>query len=44
MSIEIENNVLALAFSTRLSPEQIETNLRRLMENSARLPEYVFNT
>jgi hypothetical protein len=42
MSIEIENNVLALAFTTRLSPEQIETNLQRLLEIRARLPEYLF--
>ena len=44
LSIEIENNVLALAFTTRLSPEQIETNLQRLVEIRARLPEYLFNT
>ena len=44
LSIEIENNVLALAFTTRLSPEQIETNLQRLAEIRARLPEYLFNT
>jgi hypothetical protein len=42
LSIEIENNVLALAFTTRLSPEQIETNLQRLVEIRARLPEYLF--
>ena len=44
LSIEIENNVLALAFSTRLSPEQIEANLQRLVEIRARLPEYLFTT
>jgi hypothetical protein len=44
LSIEIENNVLALAFTTRLSPEQIETNLQRLAEIRARLPEYLFTT
>jgi hypothetical protein len=42
LSIEIENNALALAFTTRLSPEQIETNLQRLVEIRARLPEYLF--
>jgi hypothetical protein len=42
LSVEIENNVLALAFTTRLSPEQIETNLQRLVEIRARLPEYLF--
>jgi hypothetical protein len=42
LSIEIENNVLALAFTTRLEPEQIETNLQRLVEIRSRLPEYLF--
>ena len=42
LSVEIENNVLALAFTTRLSPEQIETNLQRLVEIRTRLPEYLF--
>jgi len=42
LSIEIENNVLALAFTTRLSPEQIEANLQRLVEIRALLPEYLF--
>src|SRR5215472_14165880 len=38
LSIEIENNVLALAFNTRLSAEQIEFNLQRLIEIRSRLP------
>ena len=42
LSVEIENKVLALAFTTRLSPEQIETNLQRLVEIRTRLPEYLF--
>jgi hypothetical protein len=42
LSIEIENNVLALAFSTRLSAGQIEANLQRLVEIRSRLPEYLF--
>jgi hypothetical protein len=42
LSIEIENNVLALAFTTRLEPEQIETDLQRLVEIRTRLPEYLF--
>ena len=42
LSIEIENNVLALAFNTRLSAEQIEFNLQRLIEIRSRLPEYLF--
>jgi len=43
LSVEIENNVLALAFTTRLSPEQIEANLQRLAEIRSRLPEYLFS-
>ena len=42
LSVEIENNVLALAFNTRLSVEQIEANLQRLVEIRSRLPEYLF--
>jgi len=38
LSIEIENQALALAFNTRLSPEQIESNLQRLIEIRLRLP------
>jgi len=42
LSVEIENQVLALAFNTRLSVEQFESNLRRLVEIRSRLPEYLF--
>jgi hypothetical protein len=42
LSIEIENEVIALAFNTRLSVEQIEMNLQRLIEIRSRLPEYLF--
>jgi hypothetical protein len=42
LSIEIENEVLALAFNARLSVEQIEFNLQRLVEIRSRLPEYLF--
>jgi hypothetical protein len=42
LSVEIENQVLALAFNTRLSVEQIESNLQRLVEIRSRLPEYLF--
>lgn len=42
LSIEIESNVLALAFNTRLSVEQIEANLQRLVEIRSRLPDYLF--
>ncbi len=42
LSIEIENEVIALAFNARLSVEQIELNLQRLVEIHSRLPEYLF--
>ena len=42
LSIEIENEVIALAFDTRLSVEQIEFNLQRLVEIRSRLPQYLF--
>ena len=42
LSLEIENNALALAFTSRLSVEEIEANLQRLVEIRSRLPEYLF--
>jgi hypothetical protein len=42
LSIEIENEVIALAFNTRLSVEQFEFDLQRLVEIRSRLPEYLF--
>ena len=42
LSVEIENQVLALAFDTRLSVEQVESNLQRLVEIRFRLPDYLF--
>lgn len=42
LSIEIEGQALALAFSKRLSVEEIESNLGRLIEIRSRLPEYLF--
>ena len=43
LSVEIENQALALAFNTCLSVEQIEANLQRLIEIRLRLPEYLFS-
>lgn len=43
LSIEIENRALALAFGTRLSAADIESNLHRLLEIRSRLPEYLFS-
>jgi hypothetical protein len=42
LSLEIENDALALAFSTRLSVEQFEANLQRLAEIRALMPDYLF--
>ena len=42
LSIEIENEVIALAFNTRIAAEQIEADLQRLIEIRARLPQYLF--
>ncbi len=42
LSIEVENNVLGISFSRRLSPEQIEPNLNRLFEIRSLMPDYLF--
>ncbi len=42
LSLEIENDALAMGFNTCLAVEQIEPNLRRLLEIRARLPQYLF--
>ena len=42
LSVEIENQVLALAFDNCLSVEQIESKLQRLVEIRSRLPDYLF--
>ncbi|MCU0782778.1 MAG: DUF3137 domain-containing protein [Verrucomicrobia bacterium] len=42
LSIEIECGALALAFDSRLSAQEIEFNLQRLLEIRLRLPEYLF--
>jgi hypothetical protein len=42
-SIEIEDNVLAISFNRRLAPEQIESNLDRLIMVRSLLPEYLFS-
>jgi hypothetical protein len=41
LSIEIENHVLAMIFNSRLSVEQIEKDLQRLVEIRARFPQYL---
>ena len=42
LSLEIENNVIALAFTTRLSIGQIEMNLQRLAQIRSLMPDYLF--
>lgn len=42
LSLEIEGPALALAFDTRLSATEIESNLNRLLDIRSRLPEYLF--
>jgi len=42
LSIEIENNVLALVTNSRISVDKFELNLQRLIEIHSRLPEYLF--
>lgn len=42
LSVEIENEVIALAFNTRLAVKQFELNLQRLIEIRSRLPDYLF--
>jgi hypothetical protein len=43
LTIEIENDALAISFSRRLSPEHIEPNLNRLISVRSLLPEYLFS-
>src|SRR5215469_16369500 len=42
LSIEIENQVVAFAFDSRITLERFEQNLQRLIEIRSRLPEYLF--
>ena len=44
LNIEIENTVLALAYSGVLKPEEIEPNLQRLVQVRALMPDYLFAT
>jgi len=43
LSIEIEGDALAISFSRRLSPEDIEPNLNQLITVRSLLPEYLFS-
>ncbi len=43
LTIEIEGDVLAITFGSRLSPERIEPNLNRLIALRSLIPEYLFS-
>ncbi len=43
LTIEIEGPALAISFNSRLSPEQIESNLNRLIGVRSLLPDYLFS-
>ncbi len=43
LSIEIERDALAISFSRRLAPENIEPNLNRLITVRLLMPEYLFS-
>jgi hypothetical protein len=43
LTIEIDQNSLALTFGSRLTPERIEPNLKRLVTLRSLLPEYLFS-
>jgi hypothetical protein len=43
LTIEIEHDVLAITFNSRLAPERIEPNLNRLIALRALMPEYLFS-
>jgi len=42
LSVEIENDVIALVFNARIAVEQFEKDLQRLIEIRSHLPEYLF--
>lgn len=42
LTIEIEGDVLAITFNSRLAPERIEPNLDRLIALRGLMPEYLF--
>ncbi|MBN1507819.1 MAG: hypothetical protein JW955_13295 [Sedimentisphaerales bacterium] len=43
LTIEVEGPALAISFGSRLSPEQIESNLNRLIQVRSFLPDYLFS-
>lgn len=43
LTIEVENNALAISFDRRLDAEQIEMNLERLVKVRSLMPNYLFD-
>jgi hypothetical protein len=43
LTIEIEAQAMAISFNSRLSPEQIESNLNRLIAVRSLMPDYLFS-
>jgi hypothetical protein len=43
LTVEVEGPALAVSFSSRLSPEQIESNLNRLIALRSLMPDYLFS-
>jgi hypothetical protein len=43
LAIEIEGDVMAITFGSRLDPERIEPNLNRLVALRSLMPEYLFS-
>jgi hypothetical protein len=43
LTIEIEDRAMAISFDSRLSPEQIERNLIRLIAVRSLMPDYLFS-
>jgi hypothetical protein len=42
LTIELEGTALAISFNSRLSPEQVEPNLNRLIAVRSLMPDYLF--
>jgi hypothetical protein len=43
LTLEIDLDSLAISFNRRLSPEQIEPNLQRLVHIRSLMPDYLFS-
>jgi hypothetical protein len=43
LTIEIEDQAMAISFASRLSPERIESNLNRLVAVRSLMPDYLFS-